>query len=60
MGGWDIGCCQDMITPTAWSPGAVYPGHVPPDWTFTDQFGDSVRFYDFCHDAIYFEYSAVW
>ena len=59
MGGWDIGCCQDSVTPGGWQPEAG-PGTVIPDWTMTDQFGDSVRLYDFCHDAIYFEYAAVW
>lgn len=60
MGGWDIGCCQDEIVQNGWSPGAVKAGTVMPDWTVTDQFGDAVRLYDFCHEAIYFEYVALW
>ena len=60
MGGWDIGCCQDEVVPGPWAPGGVGPGTVIPDWTFTDQFGDAVRIYDFCHEAIYFDYVAMW
>ncbi|PRQ04608.1 hypothetical protein ENSA5_06130 [Enhygromyxa salina] len=59
-GGWDIGCCQDDIVPGAWSPGQVSAGAVLPDWIFSDQYGDAVRVYDFCHEAIYFEYAAMW
>jgi hypothetical protein len=60
MGGWDIGCCQDELEPSPWYAGGVGQGSILPDWTFTDQFGEAVRVWDFCHDAIYFEYSAVW
>ena len=60
QGGWDIGCCQDEVVPTPWNPGGIGQGSVLPDWTFTDQFGDSVRVWDFCHDAVYFEYVAFW
>ena len=60
QGGWDIGCCQADIVPSAWSPGGVSQGTVLPDWTFTDQYGDAVRIYDFCHNAIYFDYAAMW
>jgi thiol-disulfide isomerase/thioredoxin len=60
MGGWDVGCCQAEVSPTPWGPGGVDQGTVIPDWTFTDQYGDAVRIYDFCHDAIYFEYAAMW
>ncbi|WP_146156407.1 TlpA family protein disulfide reductase [Enhygromyxa salina] len=59
-GGWDIGCCQDEIVPNGWAPGAVNVGTILPDWTFNDQFGDAVRVYDFCHEAIYFDYVALW
>ena len=59
-GGWEIGCCQDEIVQNGWSPGAINAGTILPDWTMNDQFGDQVRVYDFCHNAIYFEYSAVW
>lgn len=60
MGGWDIGCCQDEIVPNGWSPGGVHVGTIMPDWTLTDQFGEAVRLWDFCHDAIWFEYVALW
>ncbi|WP_146659320.1 TlpA family protein disulfide reductase [Enhygromyxa salina] len=60
MGGWDIGCCQNQVAPGGWQPGQIGPGTVVPDWTFNDQFGDAVRLYDFCHEAIYFEYVALW
>lgn len=62
MGGWDIGCCQQEVAPqNGWSPGGVQAGTIMPDWTFdVDQFGEPVRLYDFCHDAIWFEYVALW
>lgn len=60
QGGWEIGCCQGEVAPTPWNPGGIGQGSVLPDWTFTDQFGDSVRVWDFCHNAIYFEYVAFW
>jgi hypothetical protein len=61
MGGWDIGCCQDEIDPqNGWSPGGVHVGTIMPDYTFTDQFGEALRLYDFCHDAVWFEYVALW
>ena len=59
-GGWEVGCCQDDIVPSPWEPDAIEPGLVLPDWTFIDQYGESVRLYDFCHEAIYFEYVAMW
>jgi hypothetical protein len=60
MGGWDIGCCQDEMVPNGWAPGGVHVGTIMPDWTLTDQFGEAVRMWDFCHDAIWFEYVALW
>jgi hypothetical protein len=60
MGGWDIGCCQDEIVQNGWAPGGVNVGTIMPDWTLTDQFGEAVRLYDFCHDAVWFEYVALW
>ena len=61
QGGWSIGCCQDEILPqNGWSPGGVFVGTIMPDYYFGDQFGEEVRLYDFCHNAIYFEYAAVW
>ncbi|PRQ09248.1 hypothetical protein [Enhygromyxa salina] len=60
MAGWDIGCCQDEIVQNGWSPGAVYAGTIMPDWTLMNQFGEDTRLYDFCHEAVYFEYVALW
>jgi hypothetical protein len=61
MGGWDIGCCQDDVAPqNGWSPGGVHVGTIMPDWTLTDQFGEALRMYDFCHETIWFEYVALW
>lgn len=61
MGGWDIGCCQDEVDPqNGWQPGGVHAGTIMPDWTLTDQFGEALRLYDFCHEAIWFEYVALW
>lgn len=61
MGGWDIGCCQDEVPPqNGWAPGQVGVGTIMPDYTFTDQFGEAIRLYDFCHDAVWFEYVALW
>lgn len=61
MGGWDIGCCQDDVpAQNGWSPGGVHVGTIMPDWTMTDQFGEAFRLYDFCHNAVWFEYVALW
>lgn len=61
MGGWDIGCCQDEIAPqNGWAPGGVNVNTIMPDWTLIDQFGEGIRLYDFCHDAVWFEYVALW
>lgn len=54
-GGWDIGDCQDQIVPTG-----VGVGQVVPDFTLVDQFGDPVRLYDFCHEAVYIVAGAFW
>jgi hypothetical protein len=54
QGGWDIGDCQDSIVPDANSPGEADIGGVLHDWTLPDQFGDQVRFYDFCHKVIFY------
>lgn len=61
MGNWDVGCCQDEIQPqNGWAPGGVGVGTIMPDYYFTDQFGEEIRLYDFCHDAVWFEYVALW
>lgn len=59
-GGWDIGDCQDDVVAGAWDPYAMGPGVVLPDWYLTDRYGEMVRVRDFCHNAIYFDYSALW
>jgi hypothetical protein len=59
-GGWDIGNCQDSIQGTASQPGQIGVGDVLYDWTLPDQFGDQVRFYDFCHKVIYYVVVAGW
>lgn len=54
-GGWDIGACQNDI-------GAAnnQVGGILEDFTFTDQFGEQVRLYDFCHKAILIAEGAFW
>lgn len=54
-GGWDIGTCQDQISPTG-----TGVGQVVPDFLLYDQFGDQVRLYDFCHEAVYIVAGAFW
>lgn len=55
QGGWDIGDCQnDIPAPTN------DPGGTIEDLTFTDQYGDVVRLYDFCHKAILLVEGAFW
>lgn len=51
MGDWDIGDCQDDITPGA---------DVLADISLSDQFGESVRLYDFCHKAILLTDGSFW
>lgn len=41
-GGWDVGDCQNSISGTS----------VAGDFTASDQFGEDVRLYDFCHKAV--------
>jgi hypothetical protein len=59
-GGWDIGDCQDDVVAGTWSPYEMGPGVVLPDWYLADQHGEMVRVRDFCHKAIYFDYSTLW
>jgi peroxiredoxin len=47
MGGWEIGDCQSKIVPTG-----SREGQVTYDFELLDQFGERVRFYDFCHQAL--------
>lgn len=51
MGGWDIGDCQNEI-------GAGMD--VLADISLSDQFGESVRLYDFCHKAILLTDGSFW
>jgi len=55
VGEWDIGNCQDQVTPSG-----TGVGQVVPDFLLTDQFGDQVRLYDFCHKAVYLVEGAFW
>jgi cytochrome oxidase Cu insertion factor (SCO1/SenC/PrrC family) len=54
-GGWDIGGCQSDIGPANNQVGGILE-----DFTFTDQFGDQVRLYDFCHKAVLIAEGAFW
>lgn len=54
-GGWDVGACQDDIGPATNQVGGVLE-----DLVFTDQFGEQVRLYDFCHKAILIAEGAFW
>jgi hypothetical protein len=51
MGDWDIGDCQDDI---------VAASDVLSDISLSDQFGESVRLYDFCHKAILLTDGSFW
>lgn len=55
QGGWDIGDCQDDIVASG-----TQIGQVVPDFQLTDQFGDTVRLYDFCHKAVFITDGAFW
>ena len=55
IGGWDIGNCQDSIVATG-----TGVGQVVPDFVLTDQNGDQVRLYDFCHKAVFLTAGAFW
>jgi len=55
QGGWDIGDCQGEVGSATNDPGGALA-----DLTFTDQFGDEVRLYDFCHKAIWLIEGAFW
>jgi hypothetical protein len=43
MGGWPVGTCQDDIVPGS---------GIAQDFTGLDQFGETVRLYDFCNQAV--------
>jgi hypothetical protein len=55
QGGWDIGTCQDSIVATHNGQGGVLD-----DFSVDDQFGESVRLYDFCHKAILLTDGSFW
>ncbi len=63
-GGWDVGDCQSSIVPTVDLSGTALPlseaGDVLHDFHLVDQFDEKVRLYDFCHKAVYLEWSALW
>lgn len=56
IGGWGVGHCQDEVVPT----GGSAKGDVAPDFFLVDQFGETLRLYDFCHQVIFLEMSAEW
>lgn len=41
-------------------PGSVQVGDVPPNWTFTDQHGESVSLYDFYGNVVALEIGVEW
>lgn len=51
IGGWDIGDCQDDIVPG---------GSTIDDFELTDQFGEKVRLYDFCHKTVLLTAGSFW
>jgi hypothetical protein len=55
QGGWDIGGCQSEVTGATDDPGGAIS-----DFSFTDQFGETVRLYDFCHKAVLIVEGAFW
>lgn len=55
IGGWDVGGCQDAINASG-----TGVGQVVPDFVLTDQHGDQVRLYDFCHKAVFLVAGAFW
>jgi hypothetical protein len=54
-GGWDIGQCRWDI-----SDGSVAVGDVAPNFAGVDQFGDTVRLHDFCHEAVLVVTGSEW
>ncbi len=54
-GAWDIGDCQNDIAAATNQPGGTID-----DISFTDQFGEQVRLYDFCHKAVLIIEGAFW
>ncbi len=48
-GGWPTGACADDVDPS-----------LLPDMTLVDQYGDEVRLYDFCGEAVLIHCDAFW
>lgn len=54
-GGWPIGACRTEITGTG-----TEEGDVAYDFGLLDQFGDTVRLYDFCDRTILLIFAGFW
>lgn len=54
-GGWRIDACRNDITGTGHA-----KGDVAEDWDLLDQFGETVRLYDFCNQIVYVVFAAFW
>jgi len=54
-GGWSTGDCAESITGTG-----NKAGMVAYDFTQNDQFGQPLRLYDFCHQAVLLVGAAYW
>jgi hypothetical protein len=57
-GGWVIDSCRDDLTALQSTTPTV--GQVVPNFTLTDQYGDSVKLHDFCEQAVLVVVSAGW
>ena len=47
LGGWPMDACADDIVETGYD-----KGEIAPDFELVDQFGDTVRLYDFCDHTV--------
>jgi peroxiredoxin len=54
-GGWTINSCRNDIVPTG-----TDIGQISPDFELDDQFGETVRFHDFCGQTILLTFGAEW
>ncbi|MCB9761255.1 MAG: redoxin domain-containing protein [Alphaproteobacteria bacterium] len=54
-GGWGIGACRNDVAGET-----VAVGSVAPNFEGVDQFGDTVRLHDFCHNAVLIVTGSEW
>lgn len=54
MGSWDVGNCQDDIVYEAQD--YLQVDQIVPDFELENQFGESLRLYDFCHKTVLVEF----